>query len=426
MVPVSYILAISNYDCSVYEPDRTGIYLFSILGIDKVRSVIKLAAKGFLLLIPLWLIWGYVWKKPLNYMDGEAPYYIWNRTVTNRKQEQEYDVVILGDSLANGAFLPELLSEKTINLSLGGATPAEMYYVLEEYLEHNAVPATCYLSFHDYHLQGEDTFYERTLYTHRFGFEQERDIVERAKELGESSIIKSEDYLQEWLGYYFRFPSRYLPALMSAGLNGRYKSNTEIIERNDLHRGVYISLNVRVNSNLNTENVDHFCVKEIFEEYYRKIIELCQEKGITVRIVKLPESPNIIYSKQYNSEWEKYYGDLKEEFSNIASVEWIQSYKADLFSDLHHLNMHGAVQLSRQIREMYPQDFGEKSEWSERTKEAIWDYIRLDDNPRSVLEWVDGKNLAAVILQPADYDLQNHMFDEKWKEGALYRNSNDA
>ena len=85
-----------------------------------MKQVWKLCVKCFWVALPVTVLWVYMWTHPLAFLDAEAPYYIWNRNKTNTAQEQPYDVVVLGDSTANAAYVPEILSDKTLNLALGG------------------------------------------------------------------------------------------------------------------------------------------------------------------------------------------------------------------------------------------------------------------------------------------------------------------
>ena len=81
------------------------------------------------------------------FTDQEVPYYLWNREITNTKQDKKYDVLILGDSVANAAYIPEVLSDHVINLALGGTTPVENYYTMQDWLKYNPAPKVCYISF---------------------------------------------------------------------------------------------------------------------------------------------------------------------------------------------------------------------------------------------------------------------------------------
>ena len=86
-----------------------------------IKAYGRLLGKSLLVLLPLFLLCLYLKCFPLCYSDDEVPYYVW----TKKRTGQQFEVVVLGDSTANAAYLPNLLGETVINLSLGGASPIE-------------------------------------------------------------------------------------------------------------------------------------------------------------------------------------------------------------------------------------------------------------------------------------------------------------
>ena len=126
-----------------------------------MKNLLKLTAKCFLVCLPMIAVTVYLRWQPFNYMDGEAPYYIWNRDQARQGSETYYETIILGDSVANSAFLPEVLSDGTINMALGGMTPVESYYVLEEWMDSHPAPKACYIAYQDIHLQQDECFWPR-------------------------------------------------------------------------------------------------------------------------------------------------------------------------------------------------------------------------------------------------------------------------
>ena len=118
-----------------------------------MKKILGLAMKGICVMLPMILIWVYTWMNPLGFMTDGTPFDLWNKEKTNTKQEKYYEAVFLGDSTANAAYVPEVLSDASINLSLGSITPMEAYYILQDWIEHNEAPKTCYISFLDYHMK---------------------------------------------------------------------------------------------------------------------------------------------------------------------------------------------------------------------------------------------------------------------------------
>ena len=61
-------------------------------------------------MFPMLAIYAYTWFNPLGYMDEESPHYLWNKEKVNSEETCYYDTIILGDSMANAAYMPEVLS----------------------------------------------------------------------------------------------------------------------------------------------------------------------------------------------------------------------------------------------------------------------------------------------------------------------------
>lgn len=369
----------------------------------KWKKVLELFIRGVILLTPLWIVWGFVWLNPLAYADKEVPYYMWNKNVITTEQEREYDVIILGDSLANGAYLPDALSEGTLNLSLGGTTPVEMYYVFEEYIKNNAVPKVCYISFMDEHLQCDACFYDRTLYSQLLSVQQEFTIFKAAKQYNEPSIIV-DDYLKKWIMYRTKFPYTYLPSIKLALENSRLETNKYVYENVDLHRGTYISRSLFVVADEEEILRTNFYLNPIFDEYYHKIIDKCIENNIQVRLVSLPLSPLYDYTEEYLLQYNEYYGKLQEKYPMISVLRIEGEYDMEDFSDDKHLNLHGAMQFCEQLKTIYEDDFCSDSEISAKTIEAISDYIVIENDMNAILKWSEIGGFPVLVINQSGYE----------------------
>lgn len=320
-----------------------------------MRNVFKLSTKGIGVILPVIFVYIYTWMNPLGYMDEEAPYYMWNKEQANTRQEKDYRVIILGDSTANASYAPEILSDDTINLSLGGTTPVENYYILDDWLAHNNAPDVCYISFMDHHLYEEDCFWRRIVYSHRFRIGQIVEILKAAKEYNEDSII-CENYKTDFISYELRLPNKYITSLMNAGFNQRYAENIEAWKQNDLHRGRYIGRTIQEGDIPDGIVYDEFCVSPLFDDYLKKLINLCEDKDIQVRIVKIPLPGKEKYTQEYTEGFHSYYKAIKKSFPGIT-VDWFSAYEEDKFVDSSHMNSHGALKFSKELKMLYSEDF---------------------------------------------------------------------
>ena len=207
----------------------------------------KIILKCLIALLPLWLIWNTAANNFEGYADGEASYYKWNHDVVNSSDSKDYDVVILGDSTSNAAYLPEFLSGSTVNLALGGASATENYYILYNYLKNHSAPKVCYLSYADAHLQSEDCYWQRAVYFHLLDYKQAKEIYDRAVYYQDMSVVQTreqngEDGYQKLIEHYLWWPAHYMPSLMNSGLNGRKVEFENAYNKDALHRGVYMRI----------------------------------------------------------------------------------------------------------------------------------------------------------------------------------------
>lgn len=345
-------------------------------------------------MLPLIVMCIYTWKNPLGYMDGEAPYYLWNREITNTTQEKHYKTVILGDSAANAAYMPEILSDTTINLSLGGTTPFANYYIMKEWLMHHEAPDTCYISFVDFHFLQEDSFWERVMYSHRFSMDKSFKMMQEAVRYDEPSILTS-SYWSDFISYRFFLPNKYITALLNAGFHGRKDANVDAQRLNTIHGGRYIARGNYEYEPTDTVQYEEFRANSLFDDYYKKLIRMCIDSGSHVRLVKLPLPDNVVFTDAYRASFYEYYSIIKKEFPTV-SIDWFPVYAHEKFADGNHLNTHGALAFSTELKKRYPDDFAD-DEISLDQVAGMNDSILNENQMDQLLEWIRGRDYTLVI-----------------------------
>lgn len=373
-----------------------------------MRKICKLMFKCLCVMLPLFLLYGYFWMVPPAFFNGDASYYRWNKEIANKDQEKYYKTIILGDSSANAAYVPEILSGDTINLALVGTTPMENYYILQDWLDHNKAPEICYISFQDYHLQTANNFWAIGIYSGRYSLEQEVEMLKTAAKYKEQSVVH-EDYIIDYISYKLRLPNKYITSFISAISNQRYGENIALKQLYELHGGRYMARTVFLEYDpTDMETYTDFSVEPLFDDYYRKIIELCDENNVTVRIVKLPSPDNVVYTNNYADTFYQYYDELKKEYPNIT-VDFFPAYEEEYFMDAVHLNSHGALRFSMELKGQYTDDFDD-SELSSEQVEAINDSIKNENKVEQIIKWIYKKNYTVIL-----YDRQNR-FQEVLKK----------
>lgn len=360
------------------------------------KELLKILGMAVIAGVPVVFLCLYIRFFPMNYGDDELPYYLWNKTVTENENTRYYSTLILGDSSANAAYLPELLSEGTINLALGGTTPLENYYVLENWLAHHEAPKSIFLSFMDYHLLYDNMFYERTVYSHLLSPAQERQIVSDAFTIGEDYIAKSDARLQLFV-YDHYFPNKYMPSLLNSGFTERRAQNEESYYSIALHRGAYIGMTTDFYTVTKPNVYESFNTNPIFEEYMNRLLTLAQKNGITVYITSLPKPGNAVLTDTYREKRDGYYKALADAYDNTVYYAANKTVSGALFHDWEHFNLYGAQYWSKSIRNRYPDAFVQE-DCTPETKQGILDYLQKAETADGLLSFADGTNYAAVVI----------------------------
>ncbi len=359
------------------------------------------------ILLPLLFLCLYARFNLLAFADGEAPYYIWNKEKANTTQDKQYDVIVLGDSTANASYLPAVLSDSCLNLALGGTSPLENYYTLKDWLEHNGSPRVCYVSFSDDHFRrwDIDIFWRRVVYTHRYKPQQELQMFVDAicYHEGRAEFMNQILDIPEFdLG----LPNRYMTSIMNARFNQRKEYNLGAMKEIEMREGVYIS-GWNEYSDDTEISYDSFYVTPLLDTYYRKIIELCRDNEIQVRIIKLPLPKNTVFSAKYRDELYRYYDSLQKEYPEIT-VDWLNNYEQKYFWDTAHMNYHGSFKLSTEIKEMYPEDFAEDL-YSTKRIDALNYYMKQETKVDSLLRWINGKDYTVIVSDgTGEFDAYYH------------------
>ncbi|MBQ7166774.1 MAG: hypothetical protein IJR93_07530 [Treponema sp.] len=340
-----------------------------------LRAFFKLLCKSLLVMLPLLILQIYLRSCQLAYSDNEVPYYNW----VKKLKGNGFDVVIIGDSTCNAAYLPNILGENVVNISLGGVTPIENYHLFQNYIKNNKKPKVCYISYADMHLQQIDYFYSRVLYSHILTFSQEAEILRQAQKFNETLILV-DNWKEKWISTFLYSPAVYQPALMASSFAERLEHNRHMYHNAEIHLGSYISRENGESWGVKPYTKNDFIVKPLFEFYYNRLIELCMQEGITVRLVKLPVSPPVTHSQKYKDEFNAFYASLCSNYPRLT-LDWFQDeFDQHDFADWHHMNLVGATRFSQLIRERYHQDFSDAPK-SQRTKEGLEDYLDISSSP---------------------------------------------
>lgn len=322
------------------------------------KTAMRISFRILLALLPLFLFWLFLAATPpLAYADQDAADYIWTRRFADSSHSPSYDVVFLGDSLANTSYIPNFFPGRTANLSVMGASPAHEYHILRRYLENNVPPKTCYVSFSD-HLLDTDRDFLSPATAQLFTFSETRALMAEGRKRGLK--FKAVPDYPAWEFYFFS-PRVYQLSFVRGLLSDRKKSNMARLHHADIHAGAYMQP-VTASFGSGESVHDSFSIAPLNESYYRKIIELCIANGIQVRLVKLPSHPAVGHTENYRKDFAEYYGTLKADYPEIT-VDWFEYGLAeDCFVDtIGHVNLTGGYAFSTMLSRFYPGDFDRSS-----------------------------------------------------------------
>lgn len=374
----------------------------------KIKFIIKVAAA----LLPLWVIWAYTALFPVNYQNTTYTLFKWNKDFISTGQEKRYDVVFLGDSLINAAVLLEILSEETVNLAKSMCSPVEAYYTLEEYLAHNQPPKVCYVGFSNNIMNVKSTT-DAYFLMHQLGFKEAIDVAWNAWDLmaHNQEAKRSESFvsyydsidLLGWVKKLCYFPSEYMTYLINSRFNGRKADNLYWIDYTKRHRGVWTvrSASVDHSHDGEQEKLEEYKVQPMMDRYFSKIVELCKEHGIVLRVVDPPYPDYVEYTDDYKTQYLDYYQAYADGYEKMTIAGIFKNLPSSCYGDGYHLNLHGAYEASSLLRGMYSEDFSLKDGGegiSEETVQGIAEYLSLENSSNYLLKWTEGKKFSIAVL----------------------------
>lgn len=185
------------------------------------------------------------------------------------------------------------------------------------------------------------------------------------------------------IAYELRLPQCYMVSLLNGGFNQRNAGNLSAQADIELHRGRYIAKGNGRYVPQEPTVYDEFQVAPLFDHYYRALIGLGQENGIKVRLVHLPLPEDAVFTSSYIADLNGYYGALLDAFPGIG-FDWFRQYDADSFADGHHMDSHGALRFSREIKALHPEDFD--GDITPRQMAAIDDIIKGEEQIAKLLQ----------------------------------------
>lgn len=327
-----------------------------------MKTVYKIGMRLILLIVPFFLICPILIPLfPMQILDGEYAWYRQNQD-WSEKHEQYCRVLIMGDSIAKAAWLPRELSEDSYNFALGGASPIEEYYYLYEYLMQNDAPEYVIYTQTVKHFIYMGALWTRSVYFRRMNWDYLDELLADPEIYNDKVAMGEGNLHREEFLYRIYSPTKYMHPILKALLYpNRGKINCEryetVVENKGQTQFGTEEFYDRVDEDM--LELTSFRQDKVLDLYFRKIIELCEEKGIQFIYQGGPinKSTYVNISEQFSRGYTEYMANIQKNYPDAMIDERLFSYDDCYFGDQAHLNLRGSVKFSREMREKYREIF---------------------------------------------------------------------
>ena len=296
-------------------------------------------------------IWGIIWWMPeMRYMDGEYPLWKQQKDYVSKDGDRQ-EILFLGDSAVMDGIRTKSFHEDAYNLAMGGATPIEMYYTLDDYLEHHPAPKMVIIAFTPRHYFDLDCYMGRTVYFHYLDAQRIWTVNHVLRKFDKT------DVRLESLEYILRSPRIYMKRVLMAVLYPRAEENHQLYLSKAEGSGSYMFPGLRPVKNVEPPDtkMGTFRPRRSLTEYMNKIIERCLAEGIEVHIEQMPMGAygwKKLAASGYLQDYAQYIQDFSDRYGiDVNTV--VPSYDDEYFGDMTHLNASGAERFTNELREKY-------------------------------------------------------------------------
>ncbi len=303
--------------------------------------------------------WGWAVKGKMWFLDPEYPMWVASMQMLDACDVGE--TAIIGDSRAKAGLIPSMISDKTVNLSVGGASPIETSRAVESILKCPTVPKRVLLSFSPAYLTDVQVYWERTAPFNYLNFDQLEEVRKASIQLNDpmlystSSIHKVFDKIQNY-SYWINFPSHYFPAMVNAGFITRKARNSFELDKTVLDRGHHF-FGTEAESNWYSEEAlaSDFKPPRLVDFYFEKFISALDNRGIKIYFVGAPMNETTFQKMDPNFEKEfiMYIDNIRARHSNFEILgNPLPHLPNNNFGDSEHLNSRGAVTFSASVAKL--------------------------------------------------------------------------
>ncbi|MFH0733051.1 MAG: hypothetical protein V1773_01220 [bacterium] len=272
--------------------------------------------------------------------------------------------IVIGDSRSQHGLNAKKIN--AINLSLGGTTPVEGYYLLKEILSTTKID-TVYCSYAAFHIFYQDCFFNRTVYYDIVDDNFIKNVIDKSLELGDPNYIinphknlkftllnfeyqtmgslKISRKLKDFYEFIRFGPKNIFDNLLSSNFSDfRFETGY-----NNFGSQNVISSNKENIITLEWKfNERRLKKSEINQIYLDLLIRLCKSHGIICYFIVVPIPENSI--KPNEVFFNKYINVLKNKFTSNKLICNSLFYPNSCFKDESHLNKKGVDRFTNAVK----------------------------------------------------------------------------
>ena len=311
-----------------------------------VRFVVIMAT-AFLGVIGI--TWAYTYMFPLLF--EESGYVVWRAKFDSIESCSVGSTVILGDSRAQSAFVPERFSQISTNLAFGAATPLEVYLVFKKLVPCLTAGQHVMISIAPLEFQNISPFlWENGVRYKFFSFDDVRELASGAADVHDATLA----HVQTRFGSGFArdliygsgFPSIYFNNLISARLMLRGGVNQQLLDRARVRRGFLpFADHGGVTNPVGEAGFQHFKPLLVDDLFFRKMVLLAGKQHVILDFMAAPVSETSLSSiaHSYQADFANYLAHLDPTGATLRIAgPLFYSMPDRLFADSYHLREAGA------------------------------------------------------------------------------------
>jgi hypothetical protein len=295
-------------------------------------------------------------KNRFGFLSKEYPLFVGKFELMDHYSQP--GLVIFGDSDPMAGILPVELNPKTINLSLAGTSPEEVYFLGKRLMKGSIRPSAVLISISPYHFVHVENFWERGVKFGVIGSQEANEVLNIASQFKEKQFLlgagsfaidgKLEAFLKS-----FWLPTYYLSSIIAGHFNERKKENEEALEVVLAARGQFYMGTKNGSKEIGlSAKLDEFKLSPVINYYFMKTLRLFKDGGIPVYFIAMPikNSSRKVVEPLVMKDFKNYIKKIAKEDSNfhvLSNLETFYSWK--YYGDSTHLNEKGAERFTEEL-----------------------------------------------------------------------------